>query len=143
MSTIISKYQNLISACREDIDLVEFIKEDMNCYRDYVNQVVETEIIIPVLRFKVDDVKDYQERVMRLDQIRRIKHERAIDACNQLNRISEKLGLPLFYEGDIQNRYAIADFCLEVVNELFLNGQQKSIRDLIEHHEFVPELKEV
>ena len=60
-----------------------------------------------------------REDLEKCDQDRHNAHERAIMGVKRLNRFAAMKGLSPIYEGDINNRYEIADFCSEVVNEYF------------------------
>lgn len=132
------KYENLLKAVDEEDQ--EFIYDCMNTYRKYVNTVVRMEIRIPLIRLRMEP-EDLQYEIMQMDATRRRCHDAAIDACNMLNRLSERLGLPVFFEGDTKDRYQVADFCLEVCQELFLNGQKTSISELVAEGNSVPALK--
>lgn len=132
------KYENLLKAVDEEDQ--EFIYDCMNTYRKYVNTVVRMEIRIPLIRLRMEP-EDLQYEIMQMDATRRRCHDAAIDACNMLNRLSERLGLPVFFEGDTKERYQVADFCLEVCQELFLNGQKTSISELVAEGNSVPALK--
>lgn len=132
------KYENLLKAVDEEDQ--EFIYDCMNTYRKYVNAVVRMEIRIPLIRLRMEP-EDLQYEIMQMDATRRRCHDAAIDACNMLNRLSERLGLPVFFEGDTKERYQVADFCLKVCQELFLNGQKTSISELVAEGNSVPALK--
>lgn len=132
------KYETLLKTA--DVDDQEFIYDYMNAFRKYVNAVIRMEIRIPLIRMRMEP-EDFQYEVMQMDNDRRRCHEAAIDACNILNRFSEKLGLPAFFEGDTTDRYAVADFCMEVCQELFMAGQHKTITEMAACGEIVPVLK--
>lgn len=125
-----------IAKANQDQDLVEFIGEQVNSFRKYVNSVVEMEIRIPVARFRME-TEDFQRFVENLDSNRRKIHETAIDACRILNRVCGMMGLEVFYPGNLEDRYQVADFCLEVVSELFRDGQHIDIQELAEKGEYV------
>ncbi len=133
------KYEKLIKASGDDAD---FVADQMDNFRRYVNSVVEMEIRLPLLRMRCSSIEDYQEKVMELDKKRRSSHECAIDSCNILNRLSEKLGLPAFFEGDTNDRYEVADFCLQVINELFLERDTTILELAAQNHYIAPLRKE-
>lgn len=132
------KYEKLLKAV--DAEDQEFIYDYMNAFRKYVNAVVKMEIRIPLIRFRLE-AEELQYEIMQMDADRRRCHEAAIDACNILNRFSERLGLEPFFEGDTKDRYAVADFCLEVCQELFMAGQKKTIAEMAKEGDIVPALK--
>lgn len=131
-------YNKMLEIANEnkDTELVEFIGDQVNSFRKYVNSVVEMEIRIPVARFRME-TEDFQRFVENLDSNRRKIHETAIDACRILNRICGMMGLEMFYPGDLEDRYQVADFCLKVVSEFFRNGQHIDIQELAENGEYV------
>ena len=48
-------------------------------------------------------------------------HERAIMGVKRLNRFAGMKGLEPIFDGDVSNRYEVADFCCETVKEYFDN----------------------
>lgn len=132
------KYETLLKTA--DVEDQEFIYDYMNAFRKYVNAVIRMGIRLPLIRMRKMP-EDFQYESMQMDFERKLFHEAAIDACNILNRFSEQLGLPVFFEGDTTDRYAVADFCMEVCQELFMEGQRKSIMEMIDCREEVPALK--
>ena len=131
-------YNQMLEIAKEsqDTDLAEFIEEQVNYFRKYVNSVVEMEIRIPIARFRME-TEEFQRFVENLDSNRRKIHETAIDACRILNRICGMMNLEAFYPGDLEDRYQVADFCLVVVSEFFRDGQQIDIQKLAEKGEYV------
>lgn len=120
----------------EDKELMEFIVDQIEVFRKYVNSVVEMEIRIPLERFRME-AEDLQRFIERLDTNRRNIHERAIDSCRSLNRLCDKMGLEALYPGDLEDRYQVADFCLEIVSELFRDGQHLDIQELAARGEYI------
>jgi len=57
-------------------------------------------------------------RIAELDKNRSSAHENAIRAVAKLNRLCDASDLPLFYPGDVDNRYQIADFAMNFVVEV-------------------------
>lgn len=127
---MLDKIKNLINACKDDPDMLEFLGDQFDTFGDYVNAVARMEYKIPILRATKDDVADFQNAVQELDKMRRVYHNSAINACNILNRFSAKLGLEPFYEGSTDDRYQVADFAGRFVNELYCNGIYKEEREL-------------
>ena len=113
------KYQALVHACSND-DMLDIIINDMKSLEHYVNAVYNMEITIPLVlaRYEGQDVRD---RVEELDKNRNIAHERAILAVKRLNRFSGILGTSALFDGDVDDRYQVADFCFYVVSEVFQN----------------------
>ena len=57
--------------------------------------------------------------IEKLDHNRRAHHERAIIGVKRLNRFAEMEGVEKIFTGDVEDRYAIADFCRDVTVEMF------------------------
>lgn len=105
-------------------------------FLNYTNSVITEAIDIPHFRIKyADEPQLLQYEIMELDRIRREYHESAILACKRLNSISEQLGLPPFYEGDINDRYQIADFAIDVVRALYEDN--KSVDKTLTNDEYI------
>lgn len=115
------KYLEMINVAEDKSD-AEFIFMEVDKYRKYVNAVIAMELQIPVLRFTCPDTESFQNAVMELDKQRRIVHNSAISACTILNRYCENHGLEKWFDGDVEDRHAVAEFCEKVVSNLFMNG---------------------
>lgn len=63
----------------------------------------------------------WQDNVQKMDESRRSKHENAISAVKQLNRLAAAYGIESFYEGpvDDEHRYEIGDLCRDICTEYF------------------------
>lgn len=118
--TITELYKTMLENAKndEDNELVEFIADQVDVFRKYVNSVVEMEIRIPVARFRME-TEDFQRFVERLD------------------RLCDKMGLEALYPGELEDRYQVADFCLEIVSELFRDGQHLDIQELAAKGEYI------
>lgn len=70
--TITELYKTMLENAKndEDNELVEFIADQVDVFRKYVNSVVEMEIRIPVARFRME-TEDFQRFAERLDTNRR------------------------------------------------------------------------
>lgn len=96
------------------------IEDSMNSFNDYVNCVnhCEVKIALAYATYEGQELRDY---VTDLDQRRRRHHECAISSTSICNRIAGMYGVDNIFEGDVNDRFQVADFCLEVVNDLFTN----------------------
>lgn len=92
-------FLQLVDTCKHDSDLLQIIEDDMDSFR-----------------YEGEDVRD---RIMVLDKNRRMAHEKAIVAVKRLNRYSEMYGVNKIFQGDVDDRYQVADFCKDIVNEFF------------------------
>lgn len=137
--TRVELYNKMLEMAKEENDmlLMDLIRDQVDNFRKYVNAVVEMEIRIPIARFRSTDAEDFQRFVERLDSNRRKIHEVAIDSCRILNRTCATMGLDSFYPGDLEDRYQVADFCMEIVSELFRNGQHIDVQELAAKGEYI------
>jgi len=99
---------------------VKMMEDNMESFNDYVNTVVNGEVKI-ALAYATLEGQELRDRVMELDYRRRCSHEAAISSVGICNRIASMYGVGNIYEGEITDRYQVADFCQEVVNDLFTN----------------------
>lgn len=121
------RFKKLVLAVKEaggpymDDDL-DTIVRDMDSFIDYVRSVFTMEVLLPVIcaRYEGQEVRD---RISALDTSRRNKHERAIVAISKLERMCDDFGVPVLFEGNKEDRYEVADFCLAIVTEFFEDGQ--------------------
>lgn len=122
----LENYVNLLKAYKDGPDDLEFIQERMIKPLNYVNSVVKEAIDTPALKERYwDDTSLFQYKVMQLDKARRIAHEDCISAVSQLNRLCENHNLPPIFQGDINDRYAVADFAIDVVRTFYESNQSK------------------
>ena len=70
--------------------------------------------------------RQVMERAAAADKSRRIAHECAIDGVNMINRFAAANGVDPIWDGDTSDRWAVADFCLEFVEEIF--GSRDAVR---------------
>lgn len=125
---MIGMYRESISAImkanKDDPDLLDFIESRVNSFVDYVGHVTYMETRIQRLTIQGVTGEAWRDAVQALDERRRDKHEVVLSAATQLNRLATASGLPLFYDGPIDNehRNEVSDMCQNVINEYF-NGR--------------------
>lgn len=102
----------------EDLD---FIESRMQTFTDYISHVTHMEIRMQRLRIEGIDGQEWRDQVQDMDQTRRMKHDAAMDAINQLNRLCKANGVDLFYEGEVdhEHRTEIGDEIEKIVHEYF------------------------
>lgn len=121
----------------EDLD---FVESRMTAFTDYVTHTAWMETRIQ--RLSIEGVKgeEWRDEVQRLDSMRRSKHDVAMDAINQLNRLSKVYGLEPFYDGvvDHEHRTEIGDVIGDIVNEYFQGRtpNQLNKKDLMDETDF-------
>lgn len=109
------KIIGLISVVDDETNF--FIIERLSIIRDYVFSVLEMEMQLPILS-RTFNPTDYATKRNELDTKRHQKHDLAIDAVHQLNRICELNDYPVLYIGS-NTRRDIADFCFEIVESFY------------------------
>lgn len=112
------KFLNLVNACKNDSEMLEIIESDMKALGEYVYAVHMMETSLPIIHINYDG-QELRNRVEKLDRNRRDHHDRAIMGVKRLNRFAEMEGVEKIFTGDIEDRYAIADFCRDTTIEMF------------------------
>lgn len=111
----------LMEACKADENDLDFIESRVNKLVDYVSYVSFMETRIQRLSIEGINGEEWREKVQALDENRRSKHEVAMAAVTQLNRLSIAEGLESFYDGpvDHEHRNEVGDLCQAVCSEYF------------------------
>lgn len=120
------KFLNLVNACKNDMDMLDIIESDMKALGEYVYAVHMMETSLPILRvnYECQELRGLAEK---LDYNRREHHERAIMGVKRLNRFAEMEGVEKIFTGDVNDRYAVADFCRDTTVEMFDDRTGRSL----------------
>lgn len=112
------KIEALLNTNKDSSLTLDFIEMNVKDIIEYPSFVAYAEVRMQ--RVSVEGLRgeDYREVVSELDTLRKSKHDVAIGAINQFNRLSESSGLAPFYEGDM-SRWAIGDLCGDITMEYF------------------------
>lgn len=112
-------YFQLLTA-EKDPEVLEYIESTVKTCCDYVQRVdmMETQLITARMRMDQDR---YQELIVNIDAQRRRAHNDAIASTGFLNRVAKANGLEDIFLGNKEDRYQVADFCLELVTAIFQN----------------------
>lgn len=116
--TMKEKYLNLLDACGDDDDMLGFVLDTAKRFDGYVGAVCESELERPVSKKRYDG-DNLRSDLERIDAYRHAAHEAAISAIKQLNRLSERFDVPSLFEGDINDRIQVAEFCMMFTKEIF------------------------
>lgn len=112
---------NLMRAAKDEPDDLDFIESRMSSFTDYMSHVQWMEV--RMTRMNVEGVtgQEWRDQVENMDKSRRSKHNVAMDAINQLNRLSKAYGLDPFYDGEVdhEHRTEIGDVIGNIVDEYF------------------------
>lgn len=119
----------IMEANKEDPELLDFVEERVNTFVEYVAHVTFEETRIQRLTIEGVDGEEWRDQVQKLDERRRDKHENAMNAAKQLNRLAAASGLEPFYDAPIdhEHRNEVGDMCQAVVNEYFEGRNTRSL----------------
>lgn len=79
----------------------------------YVNAVSASEKVFELIRFRYE-ADELIAKIEEADMNRRVIHNMAISNCNVLNRLASFYGVDHIFTGNVNDRYQVADFCMEV-----------------------------
>lgn len=132
----IGKLMTALKGTEYEEDDMEFVESRMKTFTDYMSHVAWMETRIQ--RLQIEDVRgeEWRDQVQNLDSARRSKHDLAMDAINQLNRMSKMYNLEPFYDGpvDHEHRTEIGDVIGNIVNEYFEGREPRQLKkeDLVD-----------
>ena len=135
------KFLNLVNACKNDCDMLDIIESDMRALGEYVYAVHMMETALPIIRINYEG-QELRDRIEKLDHNRRAHHERAIMGVKRLNRFAEMEGVEKIFTGDVEDRYAIADFCRDVTVEMFDDRTGRNL-SMVHHKQTVDNKPEI
>ena len=120
--TIVYKINKINEVYKDDELIIEMLNDTINDASKYVDVVTRNEALIKTLRFRLEGY-DFRIRVQELDELRRRTHNGLIANLKSLNRllVTDKKNDLLLFEGDINDRYQVADWAMEAVNNIFTN----------------------
>ena len=111
---------NLAKIYADDVEVIEIIEDTINGYGDYVAYVHKMESLKPILKIKLGK-DEYKNSVEEMDEKRTRIHNAAIASTKIINRLCESNRIPLFFEGNIDDRVEVAEFIRDVVVNVFEN----------------------
>ena len=113
----------------------ETVIKYMNNAADYVAQVYLNELTIPTIHFRYEG-NEIAEKIMELDRRRNQKHEALISGLSSLNRICDGYQSERIYQGDLKNRYQVADFAEAAMHCFFATRDivTKLDKDVLKEH---------
>ncbi len=92
----------------------------------YVKAVYMLEVSVQLISARTFDAREAAEEVAEQDRKRRVMHEAAIAAVSSCNRMAERFGVQPVFDGNIEDRYEVADFCGDFVVEIFESATSAS-----------------
>ena len=137
----VENFKKLVEAWRDDEDVLELIENNMNSFAKYVESVYTMEYRIKMARIRfAGEGEKIRDITMNLDRQRRICHEAAIRSVAQLCRWATMKGVNPIFDGDLEDRYQIADFCRAIVLHFFDSGVTGTTVDHSFPHKNIDEL---
>lgn len=123
--TIVDKINKINEVYKDDELIIEMLNDTINDASKYVDVVTRNEALIKTLRFRLEGY-DFRIRVQELDDLRRRTHNGLIANLKSLNRllVTDKKDDLLLFEGDINDRYQVADWAMEAVSNIFTNRRK-------------------
>lgn len=94
---------------------------EKNCIA-YIEGVANMENVLNIGRFRLEP-EDYRAEVRRLDERRSILHNVVIGDCTILNRFCQSYNIENIYEGNLADRYEVAEFAKKYIDELWQDRQ--------------------
>lgn len=141
------RIKNLMEAVKDEPDDLEFVESRMKTFTDYVTHVSWMETRIQRLQIEGITGESWRDAVESLDHQRRSKHEVAMGAINQLNRLSVAVGLEPFYGGvvDDEHRNQVGDVIGDIVDEYFKGRFVEPLKqeDLMADDDFVQAVENI
>ena len=121
----IGTINELISAGRDDEELLGFIWDSFVIFESYHKAVVEDQLNRIVYGGGGLNGAEFRDRSMSLDKARTISHNALIDRVNALNRIAAAEGLEPVYAVEVSKeqpyRRQIADSVFEYIDHIINN----------------------
>ena len=111
---------NLAKIYADDVDVLEIIEDTIDVYGNYVAYVYKMESLRTILKIRLE-AEEYKNIIEEMDEKRTRIHNAAIAATKVINRLCESNDLSLFFEGNIDDRVAVAEFMRDVVTNVFEN----------------------
>lgn len=108
----------MVKACKDDPEMLDIIQADLLALGEYTQAVYFMEYSSAIIKEKYEG-QNARDALEKNDQTRHDAHERAIMGVKRLNRFAAMKGLEPIFEGDVNNRYEVADFCCATVKEYF------------------------
>ena len=109
---------NLTKIYADDVEILEIIEDTIDVYGNYVAYVYKMESLRPILKIRLE-AEEYKNIIEEMDEKRTRIHNAAIASTKTINRLCEFNELPLFFQGNIEDRVEVAEFIRDVVVNIF------------------------
>ena len=111
---------NLAKLYADDVDILEIIEDTINVFGEYVAYVYKMESLRSILKIRLE-AAEYKNIIEEMDKKRTRIHNSAIASTKIINRLCESNRIPLFFEGNIDDRVEVAEFIRDVIVGVFEN----------------------
>lgn len=108
-----------------DQSSLDLIKRASDTFLEYVRSVDYSETRICILRFRANSSEEFRDLVTEIDRSRRNSHESCIMFCRILNRQAHSRGIGPVFEGDLEQREQVTQFCIEFVAEVYNSAHEE------------------
>ena len=112
------RFEKAVLASRGDEDALMLLKFAADGITEYVNSVCKHFYMAKIIVAEKGWF-DSREEIASLDKSRHFAHGNAIMLLRAVNRQCEKQRIEPFCDVDLNDRYAVANFCGAFVNEVF------------------------
>lgn len=114
------KIQNLgFSNKKEFVDFI--IDSGITPMQNYWNSVISYNLEIDKAKAEMGDDRQYMQTIiMEKDKARKISHDHAIDACNIINRICDKVEQKQIIDVDTNDRFAVNEFIYNAMTSIYV-----------------------
>lgn len=121
----VENLQNLIHASKDDRELLHFITDCLKSFEAYHLAIFEMEAWAKVYNYGVLEREEYRDKLTTMDRARSACHNAMLSKISMLNRMAERAGVGLIYEGtvseDMPFRRQLADVVLAFVEDMVSN----------------------
>ena len=117
MGNYVEKTERLFEKVKDDEEFKNEIVQLIKAFPDYVHVV--NEFVFRKYEIQNLSPEDYRIKFSKIDEKRHNYHESAIASLKVLNRISASLKMEEFADVDTSDRYAVADFVMEYVKQIY------------------------
>ena len=117
MPNYVEKTEKVFASLKDDVEFRNEIVYLIMSFVEYVEAVYE--FVFRKYEIQNLSAEDYRIEFTKIDEKRHNCHESAIASLNALNRICVSLNIGLFADIDTSDRYAVADFVLVYVKQIY------------------------
>lgn len=111
----------LVLKYKDDDIVLDYLKLTLDSFGEYIDIINKQENLAIISKYQLS-AEDYKAQIVTLDRHRRMCHNTIISGIKRINLLCKENDMPLFFDGDEEDRVEIANFVLAVVTETFKNN---------------------